>query len=186
MILGARNQTMRSTRPAFRSRRGHRPPPSTRTRVGRARPSASPAPARDGRGVRPAYLDDLEPGVPVKVEPRLAGSVRADHQVGTAVPSRPGRGSAADAGGRRARRGPEDGPPGPGSRHVQARIVGQRGAGADQDRVVVARSRWRPARASAPVIHWLSPSAVAIRPSSVVASLSVTSGRPCGAAGSRR
>ena len=33
-------------------------------------------------------------------------------------------------------------------------------------------------RAGVPVIHWLSPLLVAIRPSSVVASFSVTSGRP--------
>ena len=37
---------------------------------------------------------------------------------------------------------------------------------------------WTARRASGPVIHWLSPDAVAIRPSRLVASLSVTRGRP--------
>ena len=37
---------------------------------------------------------------------------------------------------------------------------------------------WTARRASGPVIHWLSPDAVAMRPSRLVASLSVTRGRP--------
>ena len=40
------------------------------------------------------------------------------------------------------------------------------------------RNRWTRARASGPVIHLLSPDAVAMRPSSVMASLSVSIGRP--------
>ena len=42
----------------------------------------------------------------------------------------------------------------------------------------VARSRWPRSRAGPPVIQRLSPVAVAIRPSRLVASFSVTSGRP--------
>ena len=42
----------------------------------------------------------------------------------------------------------------------------------------VARSQWPRARAASPVSHWLWPLRVAMRPSSEVASLSVTSGRP--------
>ena len=42
----------------------------------------------------------------------------------------------------------------------------------------VARSRWTSARAASPVIHWLVPSAAALRPSRVVASFHVTRGRP--------
>ena len=41
-----------------------------------------------------------------------------------------------------------------------------------------ARSRWASALASSPVIHWLLPSAAAVRPSRVAASLSTTHGRP--------
>jgi len=37
---------------------------------------------------------------------------------------------------------------------------------------------WTSRRASGPVIHWLSPLAVAIRPSNELASFSVTIGRP--------
>ena len=46
-----------------------------------------------------------------------------------------------------------------------------------------ARSRWPWARASSPVIHWLSPEAVAIMPSIDMASFSVTKGRPSRIAG---
>src|SRR6266849_882082 len=42
----------------------------------------------------------------------------------------------------------------------------------------LARRTWARSRASGPVIHWLSPAWVAIRPSSVVANFRVTSGRP--------
>ena len=42
----------------------------------------------------------------------------------------------------------------------------------------VARSQWPRARAASPVSHWLMPLRVAMRPSSEVASLRVTSGRP--------
>ena len=41
-----------------------------------------------------------------------------------------------------------------------------------------ARRRWASARASSPVIHRLEPSAAAVRPSRVAASLSTTHGRP--------
>ena len=61
----------------------------------------------------------------------------------------------------------------------QLRIVGERGAAADHDRVVAWRADGgRAARASSPVIQRLAPVRVAIRPSSEVASLRVTSGRP--------
>ena len=50
-------------------------------------------------------------------------------------------------------------------------IVGRDRAGADQDGVMMARNRWPSARAASPVIHLLSPDAVAMRPSSDDASL---------------
>ena len=61
----------------------------------------------------------------------------------------------------------------------QLRIVGQRRADADHDRVMAGAQADAPqSRATSPVIQRLSPEAVAMRPSRVVASLSVTNGRP--------
>ena len=58
--------------------------------------------------------------------------------------------------------------------HGEARIVGERGADADRDRVVRARSSCTLARASGPVTHFEAPVRVAMRPSSESASLSET------------
>ena len=60
----------------------------------------------------------------------------------------------------------------------QLRVVGQHRAGADQHRVMLGAQQVRRSRAAGPVIQRLSPLAVAIRPSSEVASFRVTSGRP--------
>ena len=145
-------------------------------RLGRAPASHPPDRRRRGaRHRRSARRPSLAEGTPAVRDRRLRGSAI---QVGTsrAVATRlrsSGVRRWLSATTRTAGRGAE-------ARDAagQLRVVGQHGADADHHRVVPAAQRVRRARAAPPVIHWLSPAWVAIRPSSVDASFSVTSGRP--------
>ena len=61
----------------------------------------------------------------------------------------------------------------------ELRVVGEGGPGADEDRAAAGALLVHVGTgASGPVIHWLVPSAAALRPSRVVASFHVTQGRP--------
>ena len=64
--------------------------------------------------------------------------------------------------------------------HRQTRAIGQHRIGAGQHHAGAGtQALHRRARAAGPVIHWLSPLAMAVRPSRLIASLTRTNGKPC-------
>jgi hypothetical protein len=177
MIFGARNQTTRSTSPALRNDAARTPPPSRSTRV-------TPCSASD-RAIAPG---SKRPSLPLSTANRrtAAGKLRracnADCapdtiQVGMSdavsmsrlrAETRPRPSATTRTGDRRAI---------PGNRHVRS------GSSAKAVSLPMRMASWverkwcASARAISPVIQRLAPATVAIRPSSVDATLSVNNGR---------
>ena len=180
ITAGAWNQAIRSTRSARSSDAAICAPPSTRTRVSPASPSALSAADWIDAGLGSGNLDQRGAEVG-EGAPAVAGRCpsRISIQVGAVAAV---AASVAVSGVRRwlsaTTRTTGFGRK-PGIAAGQFRIVRQYRADADHHRVVPAAQRVRRMpRAGSPVIHRLSPDRVAMRPSSVEASFSVTSGRP--------
>jgi hypothetical protein len=155
------------------------PPPSQKTRVSPSAPSAASSPAGSSRPPRPVGQAD-EPRA-ARLPGRRLGRTRRPRDRGAARAAPPRRSARAfppPAG--RAARGDEADRL---ARRAQSRTVS---AGSSARAVPpptstaswTRRIAWTRRRASGPVIQRLSPVAVAMRPSSVSASLSVSQGRP--------
>ena len=180
ITFGARNHTKRSTSPARNRPAMMRPPPSTISRVIPASPSAESAAPRSRfpcpsggtsinrtpasskalrRAASPSALVRSQVGVAPAVATRAWVSGRSLRPSTTTrtgdSASSPGRRQVSDGSSTIAVRAP--------TRMASCR----------------ARMPWPRALDSGPVIHSLSPDAVAMRPSRVVAVLTVTIGRPC-------
>ncbi len=175
---GTRRSGPRARR-AARRRRSARPPPP-------AAASARPRPARPAPP--PRSMPGSAAGTAISRTPRLAQR-RGPLGVGAGRVQEPGRHVARGGDHARHQPGPQvrvgddaqvRAAPEAGDAAGQLGVVGLHRADADHaPPSCCARSACAARRASGPVIHWLSPLRVAIRPSSVVASFSVTIGRPC-------
>src|SRR5918996_588787 len=176
---GPRNHARRSTRRARNRLVASSAPPSTSTRVIPRAPSAANTSRRSSRPLSsvptvwtwPPTMGGASRGRAEAPPPENSqvGPVRAPAASWLVGLRRSRRSSTMRTGERSSR---------PGRRQVSA---GSSASAVPLPIMIaswLARRRWPRARACSPVIHWLAPVFVAIRPSSEVASFSVTRGRP--------
>ncbi len=182
--FGARNQAIRSTAPRCDQRAGEIRAALDEQRLDRPSPPGRRGPRRAARRASPCTSTTSTPAARSAVHARPASASAAAITTTGISPARCAPAPSRAAGGRRSRRppAPAGAPARSRSRAVSWRIVGERRPQAHRRRRRCRRASGAPApRDAGPEIQRLSPEAVAILPSRLVASLSVTSGRPVSA-----